>query len=280
MPELPEVETIVNDLRPIVEGRSIAGVSLIWPRMVLQPSAEEFRRRLPGQTIREITRLGKYLFFWLNSGEILVLHLRMTGVLMFRERYDAATDPAKYVTAVFTLDDGSALVFHDLRKFGTASLIKNVVEIACKMGPDALDPGFTPASLGEKLSKRKAPIKAVLCDQKFVAGIGNMYADEALFASGIHPLRPANSLSEEETGSLHRAIREVLKTGIANAGATFSDYRRPNGEKGRQQDFFKVAHRGGKTCDVCSTPIQRIAVRNRGTYFCPRCQGSSTCSGS
>ncbi len=280
MPELPEVETIVNDLRPMVEGRSIASVSLIWPRMVLQPSAEEFCRRLPGQTIRKITRLGKYLFFRLTSGEILVLHLRMTGVLMFRRTNSASTAPTPYVTAVFTLDDGSELVFCDKRKFGTASLIENVVEIAYKLGPDALDPGITPASLGRKLSKRKAPIKAVLCDQKFVAGIGNMYADEALFSSRIHPLRPANSLSEEETGRLHRAIREVLKMGIANAGATFSDYRRPGGEKGSQQEYFKAAHRGGQTCYVCSTPIERISVRNRGTYFCPRCQGSPTCSGS
>jgi formamidopyrimidine-DNA glycosylase len=181
---------------------------------------------------------------------------------------------------VFTLDDGSELVFCDKRKFGTASLTADESDLDRKLGPEPLDPRFTPAVLAERLSKRKAPIKAVLCDQKFVAGIGNMYADEALFSSRIHPLRPANSLSEEETGRLHRAIREVLKTGIANAGATFSDYRRPGGEKGRQQDYFKAAHRGGQTCYVCSTPIERISVRNRGTYFCPRCQGSPTCSGS
>jgi formamidopyrimidine-DNA glycosylase len=278
LPELPEVETIVNDLRPRVQGRTFTSVSLSWPRMVLQPSAEEFRRRLSGRAVTGIGRRGKYLIFRLDSGESLVLHLRMTGALLLRPGESASPDSIRYVTATFGLDDGSALLFSDRRKLGTAALLANERELERKLGPEPLDRRFTTSVLAGRLGRHKAPIKAVLCDQKFVAGIGNMYADEALFSARIHPLRPANSLSAEETGRLHQAIREVLETGIANAGATFSDYRRPGGEKGRQQEAFKVAHRGGQTCYVCSTPIERIPVRNRGTYFCPRCQGSPTCS--
>jgi len=278
MPELPEVETIVNDLRPRVQGRTFTSVSLAWPRMVLQPSAEEFCRRLPGRAVTGIGRRGKYLIFRLDSGESLVLHLRMTGAILLRRGESASEDSTRYVTAAFGLDDGSVLLFCDRRKLGTAALVADERELDRKLGPEPLAPRFTASVLAERLGRRKAPIKAALCDQKVAAGIGNMYADEALFAARIHPLRPANGLSADETRRLHRAIREVLKTGIANAGATFSDYRRPGGEKGGQQEAFKVAHRGGQTCDVCSTPIERIPVRNRGTYFCPRCQGSPTCS--
>lgn len=277
MPELPEVETIVNDLRPRVEGCTFTGVSLLWPRIVLQPTAEEFCRRLPGLTVGEVGRRGKYLIFRLTSGEALVLHLRMTGSLLLRDGNDASAGPNRYTTAVFCLDDGLELIFCDRRKLGTASLIVDESEIARKLGPEPLDPRFTLAVLRNRLGNRKAPIKAVLCDQKFIAGIGNMYADEALFSAAIHPLRPANSLSGDETKRLHRAIRQVLRKGIANNGATFSDYRRPGGEKGRQQDAFDVAHRGGQTCNVCSTPIKRIPVRNRGTYYCPQCQEPSAC---
>jgi formamidopyrimidine-DNA glycosylase len=246
--------------------------------MVLQPSVEEFCRRLPGQAVKEIARRGKYLIFRLASGESLVLHLRMTGALLLRQGDGASRDSTPYVTAAFGLDDGAELVFCDRRKLGTASLMADERELDHKLGPEPLDPRFAAAVLAERLARRKAPVKAILCDQKLLAGIGNMYADEALFGARIHPLRPADSLCTKEIGRLHKAIREVLETGIANAGATFSDYRRPGGEKGRQQDAFKVAHRGGQTCYVCSTPIERIAVRNRGTYFCPRCQGRATYS--
>ena len=278
MPELPEVETIVNDLRPRVEGRRFSGVWLNWPRMVLEPSAGEFCERLPGQTIRAIERRGKYLVFRLASGESLVLHLRMTGSLLLGDANYVAAASVLYVTAVFSLDDGTRLVFCDRRKLGTAALIADERRLESKLGPEPLEPGFTARALGERVRKRKAPVKAVLCDQKFVAGIGNMYADEALFLAGIHPTRAANSLTEGETRRLHRAIRRVLRKAIANAGATVSDYRRPGGEKGNQQYEFYVAHRGGQTCKVCATPIERIPIRNRGTYFCPECQGPATCS--
>ena len=278
MPELPEVETIKNDLRPVLEGARFTGVSISWPRMVLQPSVDELCRRLPGHVIREIARRGKYLIFRLDCGESLVLHLRMTGSLLLRSRNDAHSEPVPYVTAVFGLDNGMELVFNDRRKLGTVSLLQDESELAAKLGPEPLSRSFTVEDLRSSLSRRKAPVKAVLCDQKFLAGIGNMYADEALFLAGIHPLRLASSLSQEEVVRLHKAIRRVLRKGIRNAGASISDYRRPGGQRGTQQLSFNVAHRGGQTCKVCATPIERLPVRNRGSYFCPRCQSATTCS--
>lgn len=278
MPEMPEVETIKNDLRPCVEGRRFTSVSIFWPRMVLRPSVEELCQRLPGQEMREVARRGKYLIFRLASGEALILHLRMTGSLLLRDRADATHQPDPYIRAIFGLDNGLELLFHDRRKLGTVSLVKDESELAAKLGPEPLDSDFTPQVMMERLGNRKAPIKALLCDQKFIAGIGNMYADEALFFARIHPLQRGNSLSDDETHRLHQAIRQVLIEAIGNAGASISDYRRPNGEAGSQQYSFHAAHRGGQTCYVCSTPIERISVRKRGTYFCPTCQAAATCS--
>ena len=272
MPELPEVETIRNDLRPEMEGRCFTGVSIFLPKMVLQPTVEEFQQRLIGQTIKEIARRGKYLLFRLVSGEVLILHMCMTGSLLLREKTDDSTENESYLTAIFELDNGKELLFSDKRKFGTASLVQDESALNGKLGSEPLSNAFTGKVLMASLKARKAPIKAILCEQDIVAGIGNMYADEALFSAGIHPLRPANGLNDDEIKRLHKAIRDVLKKGIANLGASFSDYRRPNGEQGRQQDAFDVAHRGGQICNICSTPIERIAVRNRGTYFCPKCQ--------
>jgi len=275
MPELPEVETIVNDLRPSLKDRSFTDITILWPRMVLQPSAEELRRRLPGQVIKDIGRRGKYLIFRLASGEALIMHLRMTGSLLLKRKGDKHPVSSPYITAIFRLDNGMELVFTDRRKLGTVSLVKDESELNEKLGPEPLDPDFTPQVLAKRLSSRKAPIKAVLCDQEVLAGIGNMYADEALFFARIHPLREANSLSHGEIKSLHKAIRQVLMRAISNGGASISDYRRPTGEKGTQQYDFYAAHRGGQTCKVCATPIERITVRNRGTYFCPKCQGKA-----
>jgi formamidopyrimidine-DNA glycosylase len=272
MPELPEVETIVNDLRPSLEGRRFTGVSIDCSEMVHLTSANELRQRLSGQVIKELARRGKYLIFRLSSGEALILHLRMTGSLLLKRKGEALAVPSPYVRATFSLDNGIELLFTDRRKLGTISLVKDENEVIGKLGPEPFDTSFTPKALAERLSSHKAPIKAVLCDQEVIAGIGNMYADEVLFFSGIHPLRAANSLSDGEIKRLHKAIREVLTKAIGNGGASISDYRRPGGEQGSQQYNFYAAHRGGQTCKVCTTPIERIAVRNRGTYFCPKCQ--------
>ncbi|MBE0481090.1 MAG: bifunctional DNA-formamidopyrimidine glycosylase/DNA-(apurinic or apyrimidinic site) lyase [Dehalococcoidia bacterium] len=276
MPELPEVETIKNDLRPRLEGRRITSVSILWPRMVLGSSPEDILLRLTGRTIEEVDRRGKYLVLRLNGGELLLLHMRMTGSLLLRDTLDAG--PERYVTAVLGLDNGRELLFCDRRKLGTIALARDESALDGKLGPEPFEPRFTPDVLRERLTRRKGPIKSVLCNQKFIAGIGNMYADEALFLAGIHPKRPAGGLTDAEVAKLHAAIRTVLETGIGNGGATFSDYRRPDGARGEQQNAFYVAHRGGETCKICSTPIKRIPLNGRGTYFCPACQAASTCS--
>lgn len=269
MPELPEVETIKNDLAPRIAGLRFTGVTLLSPGMVRRPRAEGLSPRLVGQTIREVARRGKYLIFRLSNGETLLLHLRMSGSLLLKP---SPAQADSYTRAIFNLDNGLELHFNDRRKLGTIELVTDETEVTGKLGPEPLDKSFTSEVLGQRLSGRKAPIKAVLCDQTVLAGIGNMYADEALFSARIHPLKPAGAFSREEIERLHRAIGEVLKVAIGNKGASISDYRRPYGELGSQQYFFQVAHRGGQPCPVCSTSIRRIPVRNRGTYFCPRCQ--------
>jgi len=251
MPELPEVETIKNDLAPVVAGHHFIRVAFLCPQMVRRPSPEELQQRLIGQTVQELTRRGKYLIFRLNSGEALLLHLRMSGSLLLKP---SPAEPNSYTRALFNLENGLELHFCDRRKLGTIELVTDEAEVTAKLGPEPLDPGFTTEVLSERLSRRQAPIKAVLCDQAFLAGIGNMYADEALFLARIHPLQPARALSD------------------GNRGATISDYSDAYGQPGVHQFSFSVAHRGGEPCPVCGTAIQRIAIRNRGTYFCPNCQ--------
>lgn len=268
MPELPEVETIKRDLAPRIEGRCFVAVTLNWPRTVQIPSPEAFPHRLTGKCITELDRRGKYLIFRLANGEALILHLRMSGSLLL----DPQGEPDPYCRAEFLLDDGTRLHFRDPRKLGRMWLVEDERIVVHGLGPEPLSGDFTAEVLRERAKKRSAPIKAVLCDQGFLAGVGNMYADEALFAAGIHPLRPASSLSTEEIVRLHYSLRRVLEEAIGSHGASITNYVRPNGEPGGAQFVFKVAHRGGQPCPVCATPIQRIPIRNRGTYFCPNCQ--------
>lgn len=267
MPELPEVETVKNELLPHVIGRTIKSVTLLWERMLRQPSPAEFYSGISGQKIAGLSRRGKYLVFQLDGGGCLIGHLKMSGSLLIGKG-----EPPKYTRAIIHLDDGSDIFFRDPRKFGTLQLVNDSDTVLCKLGPEPLSPGFTPETLYDSLKKRKAPIKSVLLDQHFIAGIGNMYADEALFATGIHPTKPANSLSRTEVKRLHSAIREILEQAIVNKGASVNTYFRPGGEQGTAHSHFKVAHRGGKPCPACNTPIQRIPVRHRGSYFCPNCQ--------
>jgi formamidopyrimidine-DNA glycosylase len=256
----------------MVVGRSFSGVTLNWPKAVLIPSPEAFSRSLVGKKLEKVDRRGKYLILRLATGEALILHLRMSGSLLLRP---TPAQPDPYFRTIFLLDNGVELCFRDPRKFGMMWLVNDENSVVGKLGPEPLEPGFTPEALAKLLSNRSAPIKAVLCDQKVLAGIGNMYADEALFAAGIHPLKRANGLSREEILRLHMAVRQVLEDAIASSGASTSDYRRPGGELGAAHFAFRVAHRGGQPCPVCSTIIERIAIRNRGTYFCPKCQAGS-----
>ena len=272
MPELPEVETIKNELLPHVVGQCITGVTLFWDGMVRQPSVEEFCSRLTGQRIVGLSRRGKYLIFNLTSNEALIMHLRMTGSLLLKP---ASAEPEKFIRAIIHLDNETGLYFRDPRKLGRMWLAEDTSSVIGKLGPEPLEADFTPEILAQHLHNRSAPIKAVLCDQGFVAGIGNMYADEALFAAKIHPLRSGKSLSRDEVEHLHSAIQKVLWAAIGNKGASVDTYFRPGGELGTAHFQFQVAHRlGGKLCPVCGAPIERIPIRHRGSYFCPECQPS------
>ncbi len=269
MPELPEVETIKNELLPRVAGCHFTDVTLLWPGVVREPSPEEFCRRLVGQGIEDIRRRGKHLLFQLSGGETLILHLRMSGLLLLKP-LSAETGP--YTTAIFRLDNGKGLHFSDRRRFGAMWLVQDENKIVGKLGPEPLDSSFTPQVLSKLVGQRRVPIKVLLCDQSLIAGIGNMYADEALFCARIHPLKKAKALSIEEIERLYHAIRETLKKGIAGKGASTDTYRRPDGEPGTAHSEFQVAHRGGEDCYSCGTPVQRVPLRGRGTYFCPDCQ--------
>lgn len=268
MPELPEVETIKNELAPHIIGRKITGVTLFDEKIVRQPPAE-FSSRLTGQRITGLGRRGKYLIFSLSSSETLIIHLKMTGSLWLKP-------PDRFVRAVICLDDGTEIYFRDPRKFGVMWLTKDQNAVAGKLGPEPLEAGFTPKTLAKALSQRTAPIKALLCDQSLISGIGNMYADEALFQARIHPLRAGKSLNQKEIERLYRAIQQVLAAAIKEKGASTDTYFRPGGEIGTAHFSFKVAHRRGESCPVCGTPLQRIPIRNRGSYFCPKCQASES----
>jgi len=269
MPELPEVETIKNELLPHIVGHQITGVTLFWDGIVRQPPVKEFCSRLIGQRLTGVARRGKYLILGLTSHEVLIIHLKMTGSLLLKP---ASAEPDRFIRAILHLNGETAIHFRDPRKLGAMWLVEDKNSIVGKLGPEPLEADFTPQILLNRLGNRKAPIKALLCDQTFIAGIGNMYADEALFAAGIHPLRSGGSLSPEEVKRLHRAIKEVLRNGIKNMGASTDTYYRPSGETGFAHHHFQIAHRGGKPCPTCGTPIERIPIRNRGSYFCPKCQ--------
>jgi len=270
MPELPEVETIKNELLPWVVGQSFTQVTILDTELVPGSPAEEFRHKLIGQTIQSLERRGKYLIFKL-ANQALIMHFRMTGVLLLNPKgFD------RYARAAFRLSNGTRLMFSDLRRFGVMRLVENADAVVGKLGPEPLSECFTPELLARLLENRHLPIKAALIDQGIIAGIGNMYADEALFAARIHPLRKAGDLSAHEIQSLHCSIREVLCSAIGSKGASVDTYVRPGGQIGTAHFHFKVAHRGGEPCPVCHTPIERILVRNRGTYFCPNCQPATT----
>jgi len=269
MPELPEVETVKNQLSPHIIGRTITKVTLLWDRMVKGQDAAEFIRRIAGQKITDVARHGKYLIVNLNSGEKLIIHLKMTGSLRLEK--DTAELP-KFTRAIIHLDNGQNIYFCDPRKFGVLKLVKNTKEIDDKLGPEPLEEGFTLKGFTEDLLKRTAPIKALLLDQKFLAGVGNMYADEALFLARIDPRRAASSLKKSEIKRLYTAIHDVLLAGIKFGGASVVTYFHPDGSVGTAHQHFNVAHNQKKECPVCGGPIKRVVVRGRGSYYCPKCQ--------
>jgi formamidopyrimidine-DNA glycosylase len=267
MPELPEVETIKNELSPWVVGQSFTQVTILDSKLVCGDSAEGVQRGLIGQAVESLERRGKYLIFHLSNDRSLIMHLRMTGSLLLNPK-----QVDRYARAVFHLSNGHRLVFRDRRRLGLIRLVDDADTVVRKLGPEPLDENFTPDILEQRLSRHHTPIKAALLDQCIVAGIGNMYADEALFAARINPLRKADDLSPMEVQTLHNCIRRVLGAAIGSKGASVDTYVRPEGELGTAHFDFKVAHRGGEPCPLCGSTIERCVVQNRGSYFCSSCQ--------
>ena len=273
MPELPEVETVRNELTPHVVGRRITGLTFEWDGIVKKIPVEDFKRGVIGQEILALDRRGKYLIFTLNSGKYMIIHLKMTGSLLVRNTGD---ELPRFTRAVIHLDNETDIVFRDPRKFGVIRLVDDPASMVGKLGPEPLNDDFTIDVFRGRLANRKAPMKALLCDQNVIAGIGSMYADEVMFDAGVYPVRLPESLSDEEKEHLYEAIRRILWEAIENKGASVNTYYRPNGSKGTAHFEFNVAHRGGQPCNVCGTPIERMVVRGRGTYYCPKCQADKS----
>jgi formamidopyrimidine-DNA glycosylase len=269
MPELPEVETVVRALRLPLVGRTFTEVRNYWPGHIVTPPLPELQRRIHGRAILTINRRAKYLVFSLSDGETLIIHLKMTGHLAV---VDPETPPDQYAHTIFKLDNGQELRFRDPRKFGRVYLVQDPAEIFDSLGPEPLEDAFTTAVLQERLQNRKRVLKPLLLDQTFVAGIGNIYADEALHYARLHPERRSNTLSPAEIKALHGAIQKVLKLGIEREGASIDRYVKPDGSKGDMQNAVAVYGRTGDPCYRCGTPIQRIKLGGRGTHFCPTCQ--------
>jgi len=273
MPELPEVETIRRRLSPVVEGATIVGAEIVDPRLTRPFDPGVVGAALVGERIAVLERRGKYLLWRLASGRTLVVHLRMTGSLRHAPHGELSEDAHRRAT--LELDTGTDLAYRDVRRFGTWELLDADhlrPYLGARLGPEPLAPSFSAARLGRLLTGRTAPVKAFVLDQRRIAGVGNIYADEALWRARIHPRRPAGGLDPNEVARLHRALRAALRRGIALQGSTLTDYVTPDGEAGGMQHEFHVYGRLGEPCDRCGTPIERIVVAGRGTWLCPRCQ--------
>ncbi|HET7417716.1 MAG TPA: bifunctional DNA-formamidopyrimidine glycosylase/DNA-(apurinic or apyrimidinic site) lyase [Solirubrobacterales bacterium] len=287
MPELPEVETVVRQLEPEVEGHRIERLEVLDPRWSRPVPPQGLAREVDGSAIAGLGRRGKYILMHLDRERTLVMHLRMTGNLILREG-DEVLDPSegrrlyesersteeRHLRARFVLDDGRELWFTDPRRFGEAFLIEDarLDERFAKLGVEPFSAEFTPEALGEMASGRTAPLKSFLLDQKGIAGVGNIYADEALFRAELHPLSPAGSMKPAHLEALRDAVVAALEAGINAGGSSIDDYRDARGEKGSMQNEFLVHTREGEECPRCGGTIVRIVVGGRSTYFCPSCQ--------
>lgn len=269
MPELPEVETTVRALRPYLVGHTITYVQNSWPKHVAIPTVPEMQMRLHDRTITAIKRRAKYLVFSLDDDETLIIHLKMSGRLLV-VRQDEPAD--KHVHTVFGLDNGQELRFWDQRKFGRVYLVRDPQQVLGGLGPEPLAAEFTVARLTERLHGRSRVLKPLLLDQTFVAGIGNIYADESLFYARLHPQRTADSLTPDEVAALHAAMQKSLRLGIEREGASIDLYVKPDGSKGDMQNAVAVFRRTGYPCVQCGTPVRRIVLAGRSTHFCPHCQ--------
>jgi formamidopyrimidine-DNA glycosylase len=285
MPELPEVETVRARLEPVLTGRRFERVEIHDPRLVRPYEPAEVAAELEGERVAAVERRGKYLVVRFESGRVLLIHLRMTGSLRHTSVHASGDRPAEdpHRRAVVRLDNGSDVAYRDVRRFGTWLLLEpGELEpyLGARVGEEPLDALFTAARLGERLSRRRAPIKSALLDQRTLAGMGNIYVDEALWRAKIHPLRAAESLDRNELRRLHKGVRAALEAGIARQGSTLRDYTLPDGGSGSMQHEFKVYGREGEPCDRCGTPISKTRVAGRGTWFCSSCQPAQAASSS
>lgn len=270
MPELPEVETFrlrflhgTDDI-PSLVGKQIGGVSVFWQKVVESPSKEQFERRIEGQTITDIHRRGKYLLFLL-SRDVLAIHLRMSGDLLVESQSDPI---AKHHRLIIELDGGIRLSFNDTRKFGRVWLVEDSERLLSKLGPEPLDEAFTPQVFFDMLQGVNRQIKPLLLDQHFIAGLGNIYTDEALFLAGIHPLTKSDAIDLNQSVILCKAIKDVLHEGILRNGSTIDWVYRG----GNFQNYFHVFRRTGEDCLRCGNLIEKITVNSRSTHICPICQ--------
>lgn len=274
MPELPEVQTIIDALiSEGIVGKHIEAVSVFWPKTIATSTPHQFRRQIQNKTILRIQRHGKFIVFGLSDRIYLAVHLRMTGRF---ELVSSDVPLSRHVHIVMNLYGGQSLMFHDTRKFGRFYLTKEIQAITGSLGPEPLSSRFTAKLLGQKLGGRHRQVKPLLLDQTFLAGLGNIYVDEALWKSRIHPRRPADSLCWAEVKALHRAIRHVLRQGLRNAGTSLGEglgnYSDLQKTKGRNSHYLKVFRRAGQACFQCGQQIERIVVGQRGTHICNRCQ--------
>jgi formamidopyrimidine-DNA glycosylase len=275
MPELPEVETVRAALAPVLTGRTLEAVDILDTRLVRPFEPRAVADELEGERVAAVERRGKYLILRFESGRSLLIHLRMTGSLRHVTNGAPAEDPHR--RAVVRLDDGSDVTYRDVRRFGTWLLLEpGELEpyLERRLGAEPFSTAFTPKRFAARLANRRAPIKAALLDQRTLAGMGNIYVDEALWRARIHPLTPAGELAPDQIRRLRAAVRRALEAGIARQGASLRDYSKPDGARGRMQDEFKVYGRGGEPCDRCGTPIEKTRVAGRGTWYCPHCQPS------
>ena len=271
MPELPEVETIRRQLAPLVEGRVVARLDIADPRWCLPLAPEAILDAVQGRRVEHLARRGKYLVWELEDEAFLLMHLRMTGTLL----YDAPPG-TPYERVRWTLDDGHDLRFCDPRRFGTGELALGAPArdafFAARLGLEPLDGALTGEALRRMARGRRAPVKAFLLDQRRIAGVGNIYADEALFRAGIHPLRPVGTLTGAQCDALALAVREALAAGVAAGGATIDDFRHVDGVQGAFQNEFLVHLRRGEPCPRCAAPVVKFVAAGRGTYACESCQ--------
>jgi formamidopyrimidine-DNA glycosylase len=271
LPELPEVETIRRQLAPRLEGRVLERLRVDDPRWCAPLRVAEVEQPVSGRRVERLARRGKYLVWDLAGDVHLIMHLRMTGTLLL----DPPAEPL-YRRVRFAFDDDAELFFCDPRRFGTGELARSGEELsaffAARLGVEPLGDEFTPERLRTLARGRRAPVKAFLLDQRHVAGVGNIYADEALFRAGIHPLRTAGALRAPQLSALRDAVVATLNAGIDAGGATIDDFRHADGVRGAFQDQFLVHRRAGEPCPRCGNPVRKMVAAGRATYACERCQ--------